>query len=598
MQISPGAVSVFPLFKQPVLFMSSFSALPIRRREPVAHQLPASLSPLLQRLYASRGVTTPEQLNLQAGNLHKPVFKGMGEAVRLLAAALKNQRRILIVGDFDCDGATSSALMVHGLRAMGAQAVDYLVPNRFDYGYGLSPQVVEEAQRLRAELLITVDNGISSISGVAAAKAAGMEVIVTDHHLPGEDIPDADAIVNPNQHGCDFPSKNLAGVGVAFYLLLALRSALSEQGWFEQQGIRPPNMADYLDLVALGTVADVVALDGNNRVLVHQGLQRMRAGRLRPGIQALIDISGRNQQRLVASDLGFALGPRLNAVGRLDDMSMGVACLLCDDINEARRLAAQMDELNRERKAIEASMQQEALATLARVRISDGALPSGLVLHQDDWHQGVVGLVASRIKEQYYRPVIAFAEAGDDELKGSGRSIPGVHLRDLLDAINTRHPGLITKFGGHAMAAGLSLTKNALTPFKAAFEQMVDEWVSPELLAGEILSDGELSVTELNLELAEQLRFAGPWGQAFPEPVFDGEFRIIQQRLVGDKHLKMVLSPDEGRTVIDAIAFNVDLGIWPNAAIQKVQLVYKPDVNEWKGRRQLQLLVERLAPLT
>ena len=598
MQISPGAVSVFPLFKQPVLFMSSFSALPIRRREPVAHQLPASLSPLLQRLYASRGVTTPEQLNLQAGNLHKPVLKGMGEAVRLLAAALKNQRRILIVGDFDCDGATSSALMVHGLRAMGAQAVDYLVPNRFDYGYGLSPQVVEEAQKLGAELLITVDNGISSISGVAAAKAAGMEVIVTDHHLPGENVPDADAIVNPNQSGCDFPSKNLAGVGVAFYLLLALRSALSEQGWFEQQGIRPPNMADYLDLVALGTVADVVALDGNNRVLVHQGLQRMRAGRLRPGIQALIDISGRNQQRLVASDLGFALGPRLNAVGRLDDMSMGVACLLCDDINEARRLAAQMDELNRERKAIEASMQQEALATLARVRISDGALPSGLVLHQDDWHQGVVGLVASRIKEQYYRPVIAFAEAGDDELKGSGRSIPGVHLRDLLDAINTRHPGLITKFGGHAMAAGLSLTKNALTPFKAAFEQMVDEWVSPELLAGEILSDGELSVNELNLELAEQLRFAGPWGQAFPEPVFDGEFRIIQQRLVGDKHLKMVLSPDEGRTVIDAIAFNVDLGIWPNAAIQKVQLVYKPDVNEWKGRRQLQLLVERLAPLS
>ncbi|MGP7734685.1 single-stranded-DNA-specific exonuclease RecJ [Oceanimonas smirnovii] len=578
--------------------MSSFSALPIRRREPVAHQLPASLSPLLQRLYASRGVTTPEQLNLQAGNLHKPVLKGMGEAVRLLAAALKNQRRILIVGDFDCDGATSSALMVHGLRAMGAQAVDYLVPNRFDYGYGLSPQVVEEAQKLGAELLITVDNGISSISGVAAAKAAGMEVIVTDHHLPGENVPDADAIVNPNQSGCDFPSKNLAGVGVAFYLLLALRSALSEQGWFEQQGIRPPNMADYLDLVALGTVADVVALDGNNRVLVHQGLQRMRAGRLRPGIQALIDISGRNQQRLVASDLGFALGPRLNAVGRLDDMSMGVACLLCDDINEARRLAAQMDELNRERKAIEASMQQEALATLARVRISDGELPSGLVLHQDDWHQGVVGLVASRIKEQYYRPVIAFAEAGDDELKGSGRSIPGVHLRDLLDAINTRHPGLITKFGGHAMAAGLSLTKNALTPFKAAFEQIVDEWVSPELLAGEILSDGELSVNELNLELAEQLRFAGPWGQAFPEPVFDGEFRIIQQRLVGDKHLKLVLSPDEGRTVIDAIAFNVDLGIWPNAAIQKVQLVYKPDVNEWKGRRQLQLLVERLAPLS
>ncbi|OXY83603.1 single-stranded-DNA-specific exonuclease RecJ [Oceanimonas doudoroffii] len=577
--------------------MSVSSSLPIRRREPVAHRLPADLPAILQRLYASRGVIEAEQLNLQANALHKPALRGMDEAVRLLVQALNEQRSILIVGDFDCDGATSSALMVHGLRAMGAQRVNYLVPNRFDYGYGLSPQVVEEAVELGAELLITVDNGISSISGVAAAKAAGMRVIVTDHHLPGDEIPAADAIVNPNQRGCDFPSKNLAGVGVAFYLLLALRSALSERGWFEQQGIRAPNMADYLDLVALGTVADVVALDGNNRVLVHQGLQRMRAGRLRPGIQALIDISGRNQQRLVASDLGFALGPRLNAVGRLDDMSMGVACLLCDDINEARRLAAQMDELNRERKAIETSMQQEALATLTKVRISDGALPSGLVLHQDDWHQGVVGLVASRIKEQYYRPVIAFAEAGDDELKGSGRSIPGVHLRDLLEAVNSRHPGLITKFGGHAMAAGLSLSKGALEPFKAAFESMVEEWVSPELLTGEILSDGELTAAELTLELAEQLRFAGPWGQAFPEPLFDGEFRIIQQRLVGDKHLKLVLSPDEGRTVIDAIAFNVDLGTWPNAAIQKVQLVYKLDVNEWKGRRQLQLLVERLAPL-
>jgi single-stranded-DNA-specific exonuclease len=577
--------------------MSVRSRLPIRRREVVPHQLPAELSPLLQRLYASRGLVQPEQLNLQAGALLKPGFKGMAEAVRLLAEALEQQRSILIVGDFDCDGATSSALMVHGLRAMGARRVGYLVPNRFDYGYGLSPQVVDEAAALGAELLITVDNGISSISGVAAARAAGMQVIVTDHHLPGEETPEADAIVNPNQHGCEFPSKNLAGVGVAFYLLLALRSALGEQGWFEQRGIAAPNMADYLDLVALGTVADVVALDGNNRVLVHQGLQRMRAGRVRPGIQALIDISGRSQARLTASDLGFALGPRLNAVGRLDDMSMGVACLLSDNLDEARRLAALMDELNRERKAIEASMQQEALASLARVRIDDGALPAGLVLHQDDWHQGVVGLVASRIKERYFRPVIAFAEAGEDELKGSGRSIPGVHLRDLLEAINSRHPGLITKFGGHAMAAGLSLTKAALAPFKDAFERMVDDWVSPELLAGDILTDGELAVHELTLELAEQLRFAGPWGQAFPEPLFDGEFRIIQQRLVGEKHLKLVLSPDEGRTLFDAIAFNVDLATWPNAAIQKVELVYKLDVNEWKGRRQMQLLVEQLAPL-
>ncbi|GGB35601.1 single-stranded-DNA-specific exonuclease RecJ [Oceanisphaera marina] len=573
------------------------SRLAIRRRVSAPHQLPTDLSPIIQRLYASRGVVRAEQLDLTARALLKPGFKGMNEAVRILEQAMAAQRNIVIVGDFDCDGATSSALMVHGLRAMGAKHVDYLVPNRFDYGYGLSPQVVEEVAKLNGELLITVDNGISSHAGVAAANALGMQVIVTDHHLPGEVLPDAAAIVNPNQHDCDFPSKNLAGVGVAFYLLLALRAALTEHGWFEGQGITAPNMGEYLDLVALGTVADVVALDANNRVLVHQGLQRMRAGRLRPGIQALIDISGRNQSRLVASDLGFALGPRLNAVGRLDDMSMGVACLLSENLDEARKLAAMMDDLNRERKAIEASMQHEALASLTKVQISDGELPSGLVLHQDDWHQGVVGLVASRIKERYYRPVIAFAEAGDDELKGSGRSIPGVHLRDLLEAVDRQHPGLIDKFGGHAMAAGLSLRKAALAPFKAAFERTVNEWVSPELLAGEILSDGELTATELTLSLAEQLRFAGPWGQAFPEPLFDGDFRIIKQRLVGEKHLKLVLSADEGRTLIDAIAFNVDLAVWPNAGINKVQLVYKLDVNEWQGKQSLQLLVEKIAPL-
>lgn len=573
------------------------SRLNIRRRSIAEHQLPADLSPLIQRLYASRGVIKPEQLNLTAGALLKPGFKGMAEAVKVLEQGLAEQRNIVIVGDFDCDGATSSALMVHGLRAMGARHVQYLVPNRFDYGYGLSPKVVDEVAAMGGELLITVDNGISSISGVAAANARGMQVIVTDHHLPGNELPDAAAIVNPNQHGCDFPSKNLAGVGVAFYLLLALRAALTEHGWFSRLGITPPNMGEYLDLVALGTVADVVALDENNRVLVHQGLQRMRAARVRPGIQALLDISQRNQSRLVASDLGFALGPRLNAVGRLDDMSMGVACLLSENLDEARKLAAMMDDLNRERKAIEASMQHEALATLTKVNISDGELPNGLVLHQNDWHQGVVGLVASRIKERYYRPVIAFAEAGDDELKGSGRSIPGVHLRDLLEEVDRQHPGIIDKFGGHAMAAGLSLTKSALAPFKQAFEATVADWVSPELLTGEIVSDGELSTAELSLPIAEQVRTAGPWGQSFPEPLFDGEFRVVQQRLVGEKHLKLVLSADEGRTLIDAIAFNIDLSVWPNAAINKVQLVYKLDINEWRGKQSLQLIVDKIAPL-
>ncbi|ART80121.1 single-stranded-DNA-specific exonuclease RecJ [Oceanisphaera avium] len=573
------------------------SRLNIRRRQSLAHQLPDSLPALIQRLYASRGVVSPEQLNLSAANLLKPEFKGMAEAVKVLVQGLEAQRSIVIVGDFDCDGATSSALMVHGLRAMGARQVQYLVPNRFDYGYGLSPQVVEEVARMGGELLITVDNGISSVSGVAAANAKGMQVIVTDHHLPGNELPDAAAIVNPNQEGCAFPSKNLAGVGVAFYLLLALRAALTEQGWFQRLGITAPNMGEYLDLVALGTVADVVALDGNNRVLVHQGLQRMRAGRVRPGIQALIDISQRNPSRLVASDLGFALGPRLNAVGRLDDMSMGVACLLSENLDEARKLAAMMDELNRERKAIEASMQHEALASLTKVNISQGELPHGLVLHQDDWHQGVVGLVASRIKERYHRPVIAFAEAGEDELKGSGRSIPGVHLRDLLEEIDRQQPGVIDKFGGHAMAAGLSLRKSALAPFKAAFERVAATWVSAELLAGEIVTDGDLASEELILPLAEQVRAAGPWGQSFPEPLFDGEFRIIKQRLVGEKHLKLVVSIDEGRSLIDAIAFNVDLSVWPNAAINKVQLVYKLDINEWQGKQSLQLIVDNIAPL-
>ncbi|WP_442019504.1 single-stranded-DNA-specific exonuclease RecJ [Oceanisphaera sp. W20_SRM_FM3] len=577
--------------------MTTPSRLNIRRRPNVDHQLPSDLPAIIQRLYASRGVVRPEQLNLGASTLLKPEFKGMSEAVKVLVQGMSDQLRIVIVGDFDCDGATSSALMVHGLRAMGAQHVQYLVPNRFDYGYGLSPQVVDEVAAMGGELLITVDNGISSISGVAAANALGMTVIVTDHHLPGNDVPDAAAIVNPNQHGCDFPSKNLAGVGVAFYLLLALRAALTELGWFTRLGISAPNMGEYLDLVALGTVADVVAFDANNRVLVHQGLQRMRAGRVRPGIQALIDISQRNQSRLVASDLGFALGPRLNAVGRLDDMSMGVACLLSENLDEARKLAAMMDDLNRERKAIEASMQDEALATLTKIHISDGELPSGLVLHQDDWHQGVVGLVASRIKERYYRPVIAFAEAGDDELKGSGRSIPGVHLRDLLEEVDRQYPGVIDKFGGHAMAAGLSLRKSALAPFKAAFEGIVADWVSPELLAGEIVTDGELESTELTLPLAEQLRGAGPWGQSFPEPLFDGDFRIIKQRLVGEKHLKLVLSLGEGRTLLDAIAFNVDLKVWPNAGINQVQLVYKLDINEWQGKQSLQLLVDKIVPL-
>ncbi|MFR9720978.1 single-stranded-DNA-specific exonuclease RecJ [Aeromonas diversa] len=567
----------------------------IRRRPRVDDtHLPATLHPLLRQILASRGVDDPRLLERSASSLLSPHrLMGMEPAVDLLVTVLHAQRRILIVGDFDCDGATSSALCVLALRAMGAQQVDFLVPNRFEYGYGLTPEIVELAVARGAELLITVDNGISSIAGVAAAKAAGMQVLVTDHHLPGHELPQADAIVNPNQRGCDFDSKSLAGVGVAFYLMAALNTRLKQTGWFEARGLTAPNVADYLDLVALGTVADVVALDGNNRILVHQGLQRIRSGRCRPGIQALIEVSRREARRLTAADLGFALGPRLNAVGRLDDMSLGVACLLCDDIHLARQLATEMDSLNQERKEIEQGMQQEALATLEQIRFRDGEVPSGIVLHRNDWHQGVVGLVASKVKEKYYRPVIAFAESSETELKGSGRSIPGVHLRDALELLDTRHPGIISKFGGHAMAAGLSLPKDRIEVFRRAFEAVIAELVTPEILTGELLTDGALQDDELSLEMAELIRAAGPWGQAFPEPLFDGEFVLVQQRLVGEKHLKMMLTTDAG-LAIDAIAFGVDVRRWPDASVKRVRLVYRLDINEWRGNRNLQLLVEHL----
>lgn len=566
------------------------------RRRPQADDsfLPADMPARLRQIYASRGIRHADELNRSAGNLLAPQdLKGLPRALELLTEALQQQRQIVIVGDFDCDGATSTALMVLALRAMGAQHVAYLVPNRFEYGYGLSPEIARLAAQQKAELLITVDNGISSMAGVETARQLGMKVLITDHHLPGTELPQADAIVNPNQPGCQFASGNLAGVGVAFYLMAALKSHLQQRNWFAQQNIVAPNVADYLDLVALGTVADVVALDNNNRILVHQGLQRIRAERCRAGIKALCEVAGRELSRLTASDLGFSLGPRLNAVGRLDDMTMGIACLLATEESSARHLALQMDTLNQERKAIEGNMQQEAQAALSRLTALDGELPAALVLHQDDWHQGVVGLVASRIKEQYHRPVFAFAEAGADELKGSGRSIPGLHMRDALERLDQLHPGLISKYGGHAMAAGLSLPKASLAPFRERFTALVADWLTPELLTGTILTDGELFPQEFSLELAEVLRNAGPWGQAFPEPSFDGIFHLRHQRLVGSKHLKMEVEVPNGPR-LDAIAFNVDLARWPDASVGQVQLVYRLDVNEWRGQRSVQLLVEQL----
>ncbi len=571
-----------------------------RQIDPKLGQFSGSISPLLQRIYLGRGITSDEQLQRTLAKLPRPdALKGLSDGVALLEEALKQQQSVLIVGDFDADGATSTALTMLAMRAMGMQYIDFIVPNRFEFGYGLTPEIVALAQQRNPDLIITVDNGISSVSGVKAAKEAGIKVLITDHHLPGAVLPEADAILNPNQHGCDFPSKNLAGVGVVFYLLSALRSHLRETGWFETQNIVMPNMAEWLDLVALGTVADVVPLDQTNRVLVHQGLQRIRAGKTRLGIQALLDLAGKDRQRLVATDLGFTVGPRLNAAGRLDDMSIGIECLLETDPYLAREYAVQLDELNRDRRVIEADMQREGLAILDQLILDEEALPWGLCLFDADWHQGVVGLLASRIKDRIHRPVIAFADAGGEgdekEYKGSARSIPGLHIRDALDAVATGHPVLISKFGGHAMAAGLSLKAKHYPAFAEAFDAEVRRQLTPADLEAEIVTDGELSAEELSLETGHSLRESGPWGQHFPEPLFQGEFYIVQQRIVGEKHLKLLLAVDEQKQqLIDAIAFNVDTTIWPNPNTNKVQLVYKLDINVWQGRESVQLVVETI----
>lgn len=555
-----------------------------------------SVHPRIQALYAARGITHAQQLSRSLKDIHSPdTLKGLAAAVVLLKRAVVEQKRILIVGDFDADGATSCALCVLALKAMGVAWVDYLVPNRFEFGYGLTPEIVEVAKQQQPDVIITVDNGIASIDGVRCAKEAGIAVVITDHHLPGDELPQADAIVNPNQLGCDFPSKNLAGVGVIFYVMAALRSALREDGWFVKMSITEPNMADYLDLVALGTVADVVPLDHNNRILVHQGLQRIRSGKGRPGIKALIEIAGKNEQRLVASDFGFGLGPRLNAAGRLDDMSFGIECLMCPSQSLAREMAIELDALNKDRRSIETGMKNEAMALLDQLDVVNGAeMPWGLCLYDPQWHQGVVGILASRIKEKYNRPVIVFADASDTEIKGSARSIAGLHIRDALDAVANANPDLLSKFGGHAMAAGLSLPKQNLVAFQQAFDAEVRRLLVASDLQAEVLSDGELAAADQSLIMANLLREAGPWGQHFPEPIFDGLFNIVQQRLVGGSHLKLVLmNPDDGQ-VIDGIAFNIDVDVWPNDSIEQVRVAYKLDVNEFRGRQSAQLLIEHL----
>lgn len=568
-----------------------------RRTASATAQFSSAIPPLLQRLYAQRGLQCDDDLAQTLRDLLTyQTLPDVEKAVLALTDAMKTGKRIVIVGDFDADGATSVALSLLALKDLQAPSVDYLVPNRFEDGYGLTPDVVRQAQAKGAELIMTVDNGVSAVEGVALSNELGIPVLVTDHHLPGETLPKALAIVNPNLNDCGFPSKALCGVGVAFYLMLALRAHLRTIGWFDEKGIAEPNFAEYLDLVALGTVADVVPLDKNNRILVKQGLDRIRQGRCRPGIRALVEVANRSLSNMASSDLGFSLGPRLNAAGRLDDMSYGVDLLLETDLPQARKRAHELDALNQSRKEIEQGMRLEAIALCERLSLSKDDLPYGLSLYHKDWHQGVIGILASRIKEQFHRPVIAFADAGDGHIKGSCRSIPGLHMRDTLELISTQHPDLILTFGGHAMAAGLTISESDFDRFSALFDLAVRDQLDKDALSELIVTDGELLVTEMNLPTAELLREGGPWGQHFPEPTFDGEFRMLNQRLVGGRHLKMLVESVNGGVVLDAIAFNIDERRWPDLSVLQATLVYRLDVNEFRGQRTVQLMVEHILP--
>ena len=551
------------------------------------------LPPLLARILAGRGITSLDEVPLTLEHLPAPAqLAGLDQAVALLREAKRNHWRILVIGDYDADGATATALMLRGLAMLGFAHPGFLVPDRFEYGYGLSPDIVALAQREGdPQLIITVDNGIASIDGVAAARAAGIRVLITDHHLPGEQLPDADAIVNPRVGG-DPALKNLAGVGVAFYLLMALRKALRDDG---DPGASA-RLGDLLDIVALGTFADVVTLDRTNRILVEQGVRRIRAGQCIPGISALLRVAGRDPSRIVAQDLGFAVGPRLNAAGRLSDMSHGIACLLTDDPARAQQYAEELDTINRERRSIEQGMRDAAMQEVERLK-QRGDLPFGLSLFDDGWHEGVVGILASRVKEATHRPVIAFAPAQDRGfLKGSGRSIPGLHLRDTLDAVATRHPGMLTRFGGHAMAAGLTLAREHLARFQQAFDETVIELAPPAIFNPVIDTDGALEDADITLANAELLNHAFPWGQNFPPPLFDGEFEVLNQRVVGERHLKLTLGLPSSRGVVDAIHFNAPVDRWPQGC-KRVAGIFRLEVNEFRGQRNPQLLFEHLIPL-
>lgn len=555
--------------------------------------LSTGMHPVLQRIYLARGLKHDDDLRLDLSKI-VPVsrLKGVTQAAELLFQTLQQKKSILIVGDYDADGATSTALAMLALGAFGADKVSYLVPNRFEFGYGLTPELVELAAAKNPGLLITVDNGISSLSGVDRANELGIPVLITDHHLPAEQLPAATVIVNPNQPGDPFSSKHLAGVGVIFYVMAALANRLRAADWFINQHLKEPNPADWLDLVALGTISDLVPLDHNNRVLVSQGLRRIRAGSCRPGIRALIEVAKRSLSNIVASDIGFAVGPRLNAAGRLDDMGLGIDCLLTESESTAKKMALALDQLNQTRRSIEKEMKSQAQSALEQLHFhTEGELPAGLCLYDKSWHQGVIGILASRIKEQYHRPVIAFADGGEGIVKGSARSINGLHMRDLLAGIATRYPDMIIRFGGHAMAAGLSLSTAQFPQFKSAFEQAATALLEPAMLEGVVFTDGELMPNELNLTLAQALRDGGPWGQGYPEPLFEGTFYLRQQRVVGENHLKLQLSSEESGWIIDAIAFNQPQLSEPN---RQLRLTYRLDVNDFRGQRSPQLIVETI----
>ena len=574
------------------------SKLTHRQLPEVLPKLSPDIPLLLQRVYALRGITSMQELDYTTRNLcNYDNLDGTHTAVEIVYSAMQNNKRIMIVGDFDTDGATSTALMIKALKKMGCKHVDYIIPNRFDDGYGLSISVVKRALSKKADLIITVDNGVSAIEAVEFAKQSNLTVIITDHHLCSEQLPAADAIINPNLPNCSFPSKHLAGVGVAFYFMLALRAKLRKENWFASNNLAEYNITNLLDLVALGTIADVVKLDRNNRILVHQGISRIRAGYCCEGIKALLDISRRDPLTLTSTDLAYYIAPRLNAAGRMDSMSLSVELLLCEDYDSAIKQATDLDTLNHDRKLIEQTMYQEALSYIEQVEQKNSTFPNALVVHHPQWHQGIIGIVSARLKDKHYRPVICFASTEDGLLKGSGRSIEGIHLRDILDKLNERYPDILVSFGGHAMAAGLSIQEKDLDQFSAHFEALITEQLDLDVLEQIIETDGEIDNQDFNYAIAKQLKESGPWGEGFTEPTFDGDFIVHQQRLFAEKHLKLVLEPKNGGPIIEGICFNVNLTQWPDNTIKIVKIVYQLDVNDFHGNQAVKLMIRHIWPI-